>query len=39
VTAVVAFETATETVGVAVRTADGVEAEFALSGRRRHVET
>lgn len=37
--AVVAIETATETVGVALRTADGVEAEFALTGRRRHVET
>lgn len=37
--AVVAIETATETVGVAVRTPDGVEAEFALTGRRRHVET
>ena len=37
--AAVAIETATETVGVAVRTPDGVEAEFALSGRRRHVET
>jgi tRNA threonylcarbamoyladenosine biosynthesis protein TsaB len=37
--AAVAIETATETVGVAVRTPDGVEAEFALTGRRRHVET
>jgi tRNA threonylcarbamoyladenosine biosynthesis protein TsaB len=37
--AAVAIETATETVGVAVRTADGVEAEFALTGKRRHVET
>ncbi len=37
--AVVAIETATETVGVAVRTAAGVQAEFALTGRRRHVET
>ncbi|HXZ62937.1 MAG TPA: tRNA (adenosine(37)-N6)-threonylcarbamoyltransferase complex dimerization subunit type 1 TsaB [Acidimicrobiales bacterium] len=37
--AVVAIETATETVGVAVRTPDGVQAEFALTGRRRHVET
>jgi tRNA threonylcarbamoyladenosine biosynthesis protein TsaB len=37
--AVVAIETATETVGVAVRTPAGVEAEFALTGRRRHVET
>lgn len=35
---IVAIETATETVGVAVRTADGVEAEFSLTGRRRHVE-
>jgi tRNA threonylcarbamoyladenosine biosynthesis protein TsaB len=35
----VAFETATETVGVAVRVAGGLEAEFALTGRRRHVET
>jgi tRNA threonylcarbamoyladenosine biosynthesis protein TsaB len=37
--AVVAIETATETIGVAVRTPAGVEAEFALTGRRRHVET
>ncbi len=37
--AVVAIETATETVGVAVRTPAGVQAEFALTGRRRHVET
>lgn len=37
--AAVAIETATQTVGVAVRTPDGVEAEFALTGRRRHVET
>jgi tRNA threonylcarbamoyladenosine biosynthesis protein TsaB len=37
--ALVAIETATETVGVAVQTATGVQAEFALSGRRRHVET
>jgi tRNA threonylcarbamoyladenosine biosynthesis protein TsaB len=36
---VVAIETATETVGVAVCTADGVVAEMALTGRRRHVET
>ena len=36
---VVAIETATETVGVAVRTSAGVQAEFALTGRRRHVET
>jgi tRNA threonylcarbamoyladenosine biosynthesis protein TsaB len=35
----VAIETATETVGVAVRTAAGVEADFTLTGRRRHVET
>jgi tRNA threonylcarbamoyladenosine biosynthesis protein TsaB len=35
----VAIETATETVGVAVRTAAGVQAELTLSGRRRHVET
>ncbi len=34
-----AIETATETVGVAVRRADGVQAEFVLTGRRRHVET
>ncbi len=33
------IETATETVGVAVRAAAGVEAELALTGRRRHVET
>jgi tRNA threonylcarbamoyladenosine biosynthesis protein TsaB len=37
--AAVAIETATETVGVAVRTPEGVEAEFALTGQRRHVET
>lgn len=37
--AVVAIETATETVGVAVRAPGGVAAEFALTGRRRHVET
>ena len=37
--AIVAIETATETVGVAVRTPGGVQAEFALTGRRRHVET
>ena len=36
---VVAIETATETVGVAVQTPAGVRAEFALTGRRRHVET
>jgi tRNA threonylcarbamoyladenosine biosynthesis protein TsaB len=37
--AAVAIETATETVGIAVRTPEGVEAEFVLTGRRRHVET
>ncbi len=37
--AMVAIETATETVAVAVRTPDGVQAELALTGRRRHVET
>jgi len=36
---IVALETATETVGVAVRTEGGVQAEFTLTGRRRHVET
>ena len=35
----VAIETATETVGVAVQTPAGVRAEFVLTGRRRHVET
>lgn len=35
----VAFETATETVGVAVRTIEGLQAELSLTGRRRHVET
>jgi tRNA threonylcarbamoyladenosine biosynthesis protein TsaB len=35
----VAIETATETVGVAVRNDDGVQAEFTLTGRRRHVES
>ena len=35
----VAIETATETVGVAVRTDGGTEAEFLLTGRRRHVES
>ena len=35
----VAIETATETVAVAVRTPGGVQAELALTGRRRHVET
>lgn len=37
--AMVAVETATETVAVAVRTPEGVQAELALTGRRRHVET
>jgi tRNA threonylcarbamoyladenosine biosynthesis protein TsaB len=37
--AMVAIETATETVGVAVRSAAGVQAELTLTGRRRHVET
>jgi tRNA threonylcarbamoyladenosine biosynthesis protein TsaB len=36
---IVAIETATETVGVAVRTAAGVQAELVVGGRRRHVET
>jgi tRNA threonylcarbamoyladenosine biosynthesis protein TsaB len=36
---IVALETATETVGVAVRTDAGVEAELVLTGRRRHVES
>jgi tRNA threonylcarbamoyladenosine biosynthesis protein TsaB len=36
--ALLAIETATETVGVAVRTADGVQAELTVTGRRRHVE-
>ena len=36
---IVAIETATETVGVAVRPRAGAEAVFTLSGRRRHVET
>jgi len=35
----VAIETATETVAVAIRTADGLAAELALTGRRRHVES
>jgi tRNA threonylcarbamoyladenosine biosynthesis protein TsaB len=35
----VAIETATETVGVAVRTSSGLEAELVLTGRRRHVES
>jgi tRNA threonylcarbamoyladenosine biosynthesis protein TsaB len=37
--AMVAIETATETVGVAVRAATGVQAALTLTGRRRHVET
>jgi tRNA threonylcarbamoyladenosine biosynthesis protein TsaB len=36
---IVAIETATETVGVAVRSTGGVEAELTLTGRRRHVES
>ena len=36
---IVAIETATETVGVAVRAESGAEATFTLRGRRRHVET
>jgi tRNA threonylcarbamoyladenosine biosynthesis protein TsaB len=36
---IVALETSTETVGVAVRTDGGVQAEFVLTGRRRHVES
>ena len=35
----VAIETATETVGVAVHTSSGLEAELVLTGRRRHVES
>jgi tRNA threonylcarbamoyladenosine biosynthesis protein TsaB len=35
----VAIETATETVGVAVQTGDGLRAELTLTGRRRHVES
>jgi tRNA threonylcarbamoyladenosine biosynthesis protein TsaB len=35
----VAIETATESVAMAVRTADGVHAELAVSGRRHHVES
>jgi len=35
----VAIETATETVAVAVGTSDGLAAELALTGRRRHVES
>ena len=36
---IVAIETATETIGVAVRTDTGARAAFTLSGKRRHVET
>jgi tRNA threonylcarbamoyladenosine biosynthesis protein TsaB len=36
---IVAIETATETVGVAVRTEQGLQAELTLTGRRRHTET
>ncbi len=36
---IVAIETATETIGVAARTAGGARAVFTLSGKRRHVET
>ncbi|HEY1832512.1 MAG TPA: tRNA (adenosine(37)-N6)-threonylcarbamoyltransferase complex dimerization subunit type 1 TsaB [Acidimicrobiales bacterium] len=36
---IVGIETATETVGVAVRTTDGLAAELALTGKRRHVES
>jgi tRNA threonylcarbamoyladenosine biosynthesis protein TsaB len=36
---IAALETATETVGVAVQTEAGVQAELALTGRRRHVES
>jgi tRNA threonylcarbamoyladenosine biosynthesis protein TsaB len=35
----VAIETATETVGVAVQTGDGLRAEVTVTGRRRHVES
>src|ERR1017187_5000997 len=35
---IVALETATETVAVGGGTAGGVQAEFSLAGRRRHVE-
>jgi tRNA threonylcarbamoyladenosine biosynthesis protein TsaB len=35
----VAIETATETVGVAVQTSAGLQAELVLTGRRRHVES
>jgi tRNA threonylcarbamoyladenosine biosynthesis protein TsaB len=36
---IVAIETATETVGVAVRTQEGVQAELTVTGKRRHVES
>jgi tRNA threonylcarbamoyladenosine biosynthesis protein TsaB len=36
---IVAIETATETVGVAMRAGNGAEAVFTLGGKRRHVET
>jgi tRNA threonylcarbamoyladenosine biosynthesis protein TsaB len=36
---IMVIETATETVGVALRTEDGVLAEVSLTGRRRHVES
>jgi tRNA threonylcarbamoyladenosine biosynthesis protein TsaB len=36
---IIAIETATETVGVALRTTDGVVAQVSLTGRRRHVES
>jgi tRNA threonylcarbamoyladenosine biosynthesis protein TsaB len=35
---IVAIETATEAVGVAVRSENGTQAAFTLDGRRRHVE-
>jgi tRNA threonylcarbamoyladenosine biosynthesis protein TsaB len=36
---ILAIETATETVGVAVQTTEGIRAELTLTGRRRHVES
>jgi tRNA threonylcarbamoyladenosine biosynthesis protein TsaB len=36
---IVAIETATETVGAAVSTREGLRAELTLTGRRRHVES
>jgi tRNA threonylcarbamoyladenosine biosynthesis protein TsaB len=36
---IIAIETATETIGVAARAANGAQAMFSLHGRRRHVET